>query len=234
MRTHKAAAASPVCPALKDKHVWIIQRDDCVPGRGGADCPGICVDEEPVACCEALTAECLACGAGMTVDDYCRENPETIGCPEEGGRNLSRRWRLSRRVMVPTLRKRGSERLHALPFSRRTLRWICSAWNANSRCAPELRCAPVDPRIPDLPGMCRVSCESNRDCAADAYCAEDGVCREDSSCFQDADCNAEGNDYNHIQCVGSGVCNFDGAAIGGTCGWACDRREIEPPAPPRE
>ena len=37
------------------------------------------------------------------------------------------------------------------------------------------------------------------------------------SLLQDADCNAEGNDYNHIQCVGSGVCNFDGAAIGGTC-----------------
>ena len=51
--------------------------DDCQArfcGDGGGD--------DPVACCEALTAECLACGAGMTVDDYCRENPETIGCPE--------------------------------------------------------------------------------------------------------------------------------------------------------
>ena len=69
----------------------------------------------------------------------------------------------------------ADQRLRTLPFSRRTLRWICSAWNANSlRSGASVR--PVDPRIPDLPGMCRVSCESNRDCAADAYCAEDGVC----------------------------------------------------------
>ena len=31
-------------------------------------------------CCKALTAECLACSEGMSVNDYCRENPNANGC----------------------------------------------------------------------------------------------------------------------------------------------------------
>ncbi len=38
--------------------------------------------KEPTVCCEALTAECLACSENKTVDEYCGENPDTEGCPE--------------------------------------------------------------------------------------------------------------------------------------------------------
>ena len=38
-------------------------------------------DDEAPGCCKALTAECLACVAGETVEEYCKANPETIGCP---------------------------------------------------------------------------------------------------------------------------------------------------------
>merc|ERR1711920_283691 len=31
-------------------------------------------------CCMALTADCLACSAGMSVEDYCSQNPDTAGC----------------------------------------------------------------------------------------------------------------------------------------------------------
>lgn len=47
-------------------------------------------DDEPVACCMAMTADCLACSAGLDVDDYCESNPETIGCEDytnESGNN---------------------------------------------------------------------------------------------------------------------------------------------------
>jgi len=32
------------------------------------------------ACCYALTADCLACSAGLSKTDYCRDFPETLGC----------------------------------------------------------------------------------------------------------------------------------------------------------
>ena len=32
-------------------------------------------------CCQAQTAECLACKAHQTVEEYCRLNPQTTGCP---------------------------------------------------------------------------------------------------------------------------------------------------------
>ena len=31
-------------------------------------------------CCEALIAECEACKAQMTVEEYCKENPKMMGC----------------------------------------------------------------------------------------------------------------------------------------------------------
>ncbi len=37
-------------------------------------------DGDAVACCMAITADCLACSAGLSVDDYCVAYPETIGC----------------------------------------------------------------------------------------------------------------------------------------------------------
>ena len=37
-------------------------------------------DEDPTLCCKALTAECLACAAGVTPYEYCLKYPETLGC----------------------------------------------------------------------------------------------------------------------------------------------------------
>ena len=31
-------------------------------------------------CCKAWKAECLACVAGVDVEDYCMDNPTTAGC----------------------------------------------------------------------------------------------------------------------------------------------------------
>ena len=31
-------------------------------------------------CCKANTAECRACSLGMTLAEYCTQNPDTIGC----------------------------------------------------------------------------------------------------------------------------------------------------------
>merc|ERR1712039_446103 len=49
-------------------------------------CPGDPVPSAPApvppqACCMALIAECLACAAAQTVDQYCAENAATAGCP---------------------------------------------------------------------------------------------------------------------------------------------------------
>lgn len=38
--------------------------------------------EEAVACCMAMTADCLACAEGVEVAEYCADNPETAGCEE--------------------------------------------------------------------------------------------------------------------------------------------------------
>ena len=37
-----------------------------------------------VFCCEAIAAECEACKEGMTVEAYCKDNPEMMGCEPEG------------------------------------------------------------------------------------------------------------------------------------------------------
>ena len=31
-------------------------------------------------CCEALTAECMACAEGISVEDYCKKNSSIIEC----------------------------------------------------------------------------------------------------------------------------------------------------------
>merc|ERR1719203_1254455 len=35
----------------------------------------------PKFCCMGMTADCLACSAGVSVDKYCRKHPKTVGCP---------------------------------------------------------------------------------------------------------------------------------------------------------
>ena len=38
----------------------------------------------PIVCCKAMTAECLACDAGVSVQEYCSNHPTTTGCSESG------------------------------------------------------------------------------------------------------------------------------------------------------
>ncbi len=51
--------------------------DDQVPFSDECGCG---CQAEPRACCQALTASCLACSAGQSVQDYCLRHPETFGC----------------------------------------------------------------------------------------------------------------------------------------------------------
>merc|ERR1740121_3193869 len=45
--------------------------------------------EPPKPCCRALTADCLACSAKQTVEEYCAENPDTVGCSQPCCRALT-------------------------------------------------------------------------------------------------------------------------------------------------
>merc|ERR1719440_2291611 len=37
----------------------------------------------PRMCCRAFNANCLACAAGISEEEYCANNPGTPGCPED-------------------------------------------------------------------------------------------------------------------------------------------------------
>jgi len=37
------------------------------------------------ACCKARIASCLSCAAGMEIEEYCKQNPDTVGCKGEIG-----------------------------------------------------------------------------------------------------------------------------------------------------
>jgi len=52
---------------------WEQNTLECLPGVNVQDCS--------TPCCEALTAQCLACSTGQTIQEYCRLYPETLGCP---------------------------------------------------------------------------------------------------------------------------------------------------------
>eukprot|EP01063_Lacrimia_lanifica_P025737 TRINITY_DN336_c0_g1_i1.p2 TRINITY_DN336_c0_g1~~TRINITY_DN336_c0_g1_i1.p2 ORF type:complete len:207 (+),score=85.26 TRINITY_DN336_c0_g1_i1:45-665(+) len=58
----------------------------CYPGMPKKQCnmyPGFQFCEDtPRICCEALTAECLSCSEGITEEEYCAKNPDTVGCPK--------------------------------------------------------------------------------------------------------------------------------------------------------
>lgn len=38
--------------------------------------------DEPVICCEALTAKCFACKAGLSVEEFCKKKPKPDGCSD--------------------------------------------------------------------------------------------------------------------------------------------------------
>ena len=41
------------------------------------------VDYADRACCQAVTADCLACTAGISVEEFCLDNPDIEGCPSK-------------------------------------------------------------------------------------------------------------------------------------------------------
>ncbi len=74
---------------------WIASPPCSIACSSDEDCNGTCVDagtcaatcvapepEEPD-CCKALIASCLACTQNVTEEEYCAENPDTVGCPEQ-------------------------------------------------------------------------------------------------------------------------------------------------------
>ena len=39
------------------------------------------VAQAPKICCKAMTAQCLSCAAGKTLEEYCSKHPSIMGCP---------------------------------------------------------------------------------------------------------------------------------------------------------
>lgn len=60
-------------------------KDKCGFCQYGLGCAqtGESPDGPPTICCMAMIASCLACQDGLTVPDYCLENPMTQGCPRK-------------------------------------------------------------------------------------------------------------------------------------------------------
>jgi len=65
----------------------------CPSGNGESWCHGeckwaggACVEKNPTNCCKGLTADCLACQAKMTTEEYCKIAPQTVGCSETSGK----------------------------------------------------------------------------------------------------------------------------------------------------
>mmetsp|Transcript_1073 Transcript_1073/g.3063 ORF Transcript_1073/g.3063 Transcript_1073/m.3063 type:complete len:163 (+) Transcript_1073:86-574(+) len=52
----------------------VLSASDADGPRGASD--------PPPDCCKALTAECLACEAGVTVEEYCATHADAIGCTQ--------------------------------------------------------------------------------------------------------------------------------------------------------
>merc|ERR1739848_489094 len=40
-------------------------------------------DAIPGPCCKAMNAQCMSCAAGVSEEDYCKENPATVGCGDD-------------------------------------------------------------------------------------------------------------------------------------------------------
>jgi len=74
------------------------------------------------------------------------------------------------------------------------------------KCDPSLDCADVPPLLPDLPGVCKVTCKGTKDCPEDQYCSVTNHCRDDGTCWKQKDCTKSGNDYPLIDCEGKLKC----------------------------
>jgi len=62
----------PTCHKTEDgKNKWLCEEPQ-------SENPGLSKQ-----CCRAMSAKCLACAAGQTLEEYCQDKPEAAGCPEE-------------------------------------------------------------------------------------------------------------------------------------------------------
>ena len=41
------------------------------------------LEDNATLCCKALTKECIACGRGLSVDEFCAKYPNKYGCPDD-------------------------------------------------------------------------------------------------------------------------------------------------------
>jgi len=68
-RTAGCPIIEPMCALIRCEAGTV-----CIEGKGCVKKP------EPPVCCKAMTAQCLSCAAGVSIDEYCKENPRTAGC----------------------------------------------------------------------------------------------------------------------------------------------------------
>jgi len=59
---------------------YVLKTNDCP--ATNMDCVEVCAGRSGPGgtCCKALRADCLACNAGLAVDEYCRSHSSTNGC----------------------------------------------------------------------------------------------------------------------------------------------------------
>lgn len=79
---------------FEEGNTWVASPPCSIACSSDEDCDGTCVDagtcdsfceapEPEQVCCKALIASCLACTQNVTEEEYCAENPDTVGCPEQ-------------------------------------------------------------------------------------------------------------------------------------------------------
>mmetsp|Transcript_29108 Transcript_29108/g.84285 ORF Transcript_29108/g.84285 Transcript_29108/m.84285 type:complete len:262 (-) Transcript_29108:111-896(-) len=51
-------------------------------GGGDAEAPEDSAPGKPHKCCKATMAKCTACSKGQTIEEYCHDRPEALGCGE--------------------------------------------------------------------------------------------------------------------------------------------------------
>merc|ERR1711959_211372 len=56
---------------------------DALNGSACANATEMAADAIPGPCCKAMNAQCMSCAAGVSEEDYCKENPATVGCGDD-------------------------------------------------------------------------------------------------------------------------------------------------------
>jgi hypothetical protein len=127
---------------------------DCRPGFDlvGTDtrgCGGKCVhkkhrgedEDEPtdvptVGCCEAMTANCLACGLGLTEEEYCLKHPGKFGCTTSSAADAAGNSVTSTTTFAGSKKGNGNQELNDEPNGN------AGPGDKESRCPPPTMCPP--------------------------------------------------------------------------------------------